>query len=247
MKSRRSQIKSVDATILVITVGVLLTSHHSPLDSVYAATSSNQDFMLNVEGIDTDPEPTKLPILPSLMPSPTIAEFTTGPNYTVHRDESILSIALSQNSIDFGILSANNPIIRTSELQFTPPSFGAQVFTYENQPLTNAEKLIIPDTTCDNGLCTHEQSVEWSSTFTYGFGYRCESAFATVCNDDLSESNHFKQYPDISRTEPLSLLMKSTAEAETTTGTIIYKLNITGTQQPGTYTNTITYIAVPNF
>jgi hypothetical protein len=211
---------------------------------VKADTVSNENYSIDVNTIDTDPGPTpKAEILGTRTVQ--IKQFTTGPNYTVNASNDSLAITLSQNTIDYGILSSTNPVIRTSGISFSNPAAGAEVLAYENNPPQSALNDTIPNTTCDNGLCSPLLSAVWTNTLTYGFGYRCDSK-DTACDPQFGTSNYFKQYATESDGQPL-IILSSTKRSGTTNATITDKINISGTQKAGGYYNSITYLAVPNF
>jgi len=208
-----------------------------------AAVSSNTDYLLQFNQINTETlEPT--PKLENMDAKKTNKKI---PPYTITSTNDSFSFELSQTNIDFGSLSPTNPVIRTSEISFSNPLFGAQVIGYENHPLTTTKKEILEDTTCDNGLCTQEIAASWTSSLAYGFGYRCESDFSGACNDNFSKAATFKQLPDRSANESEQAIILNQQTKQTTKAKIIYKINISGTQPHGDYSNTITYIAIPNF
>ena len=227
---------------------------YSLIQSTYAIEATKPNFKLEVGEIDTNPLPTKKPaqikqIISNTPPTPvpTLNQFTTGHNYTVNKEQDTFSFALSQKNIDFGELTANNPIVRTLELTLKNPMQGAQVVTYEDRPLTNNEKIIIPDTTCDTGVCSEQDATEWESVFTYGFGYRCESDSKAICNNDFTTSKHYKQYPDTLRAEIPQTVITSDTDLQESKAKIYYKVNISNTQKAGSYTNAVTYLAIPSF
>lgn len=158
------------------------------------------------------------------------------------------SFSLTQTAIDFGLLTATNPVIRTSTITISNASSpGYQVLAYENSPLKNESNTSIPDTTCDNGSCTETTAAPWEATLTYGFGYRCDSIADITCSSAFIDKDDYRQFADKSRNEsPQTILIGKDGKANRK-AKITYKLNISGTQAPGTYTNSITYIAAPTF
>ena len=155
------------------------------------------------------------------------------------------SFSISQTSIDFGTLSPANPITRTNTLTVNNQSAGGYIVTSSenHQLLSPATGSLIPDTTCDDGLCTPSTATAWTSTLTYGFGYRCDDVSDTDCVVDFSDSSFYK---------PFSASPSATTVMSGTSGTnkqsqITYKVNISATQPAGAYSNVITYIATPTF
>jgi hypothetical protein len=166
------------------------------------------------------------------------------------------SFTLSNSKIDFGTLSPTNPVTRTSILSISNNSASSyQVTVSENHQLQAAKTgAIIPDTTCDNGSCSESKSGAWSNTLTYGLGYRCDSESIattggrTCINGDSSFSNedYFKQFADVSRSEKAQVVV-SGLKGNNQKATVTYKVNIPSSQATGVYSNSITYIATPNY
>jgi hypothetical protein len=159
------------------------------------------------------------------------------------------SFSLSQSLIDFGVLSPTNPVTRNTILRVNNSSAeGFSVTASEDHPLQSAASgQSIPDTTCDNGTCTDLISGPWQNTLTYGFGYRCDPITDRDCADGFSNSESYKQFSDTSKGETGQAVMVSATNGSNKQVKITYKVNISGTQPPGSYTNTITFIAVPTF
>jgi hypothetical protein len=176
---------------------------------------------------------------------------TVGENYTItigtgESTTEALSAKISEDIISFGILSATNPVIRTTNITITSP-LGYQVFGSIDHPLQNNSNAIIPDTTCDTGQCSETIPAVWTNTLTYGFGYRCDDVVENNCDTEFREDNSFKQFADRKTREYPQTIMQSGKTTKNSQGEITYKLNISGTQAAGSYSNTVTYLAVPNF
>ncbi len=179
----------------------------------------------------------------------------TGTNYSVRAGfQYIYSIipfrfTISNTNINFGTLTATNPVTRTNTLTVSNGSaFGYSVTAFENHQLLNPPTgQLIPDTACDNGLCTENVSAQWTNTLTYGFGYRCDDVVGTDCSSDFSTSNYYKQFADLSNNESPGTVMSGTNVGRSKQAQITYKVNISGTQAAGQYSNVITYIATPTF
>lgn len=210
----------------------------------FANTISNNNFLIDVNNIDTNPQPSpKAQVLGISNVKTNI--FTTGPNYTINTPNDSLTFKLSQDIIAYGILSSTNPVIRTSKISLNENIYGGEILSYEDHPLTAATKEVIENTSCDNGACTPETAASWTNTLTYGFGYRCDSELNGACDSQFTQSNYFKSYPDSSADYiPESVLFTTKGE---TTANITYKVNISGTQKTGSYNNSITYLAIPSF
>lgn len=155
---------------------------------------------------------------------------------------------ISETIIDFGTLSPTNPVTRQHVITTqTGSAFGFTLYGSSNQPLTNIQNAIIPHTTCDNGQCNTDNSSVWTSTLTYGFGYRCEDKKSISCKTGFSKQNYFKQIPNVSSQEDAVVILGSALPFYTSEAVLTYKLNVSGTQPQGNYENTITYIAVPSY
>lgn len=215
---------------------------------VSAAVSSGSDYSIEIEDINTSmPEPTAPSKVIQTQPNLVPKDIYTPPPYTIAATNDSFSIKIPQTNIDFGALSATNPVIRTSTVAMTTPLYGAQLLGYTNHPFMNTEKTILPDTTCDTGTCSQTIPSAWENDLTYGFGYQCESASKDICGRDFSASNSFKQFADSSAKESPQAIILSQQSNHNISAEITYKVNISGTQPIGGYSNTVTYIAVPNF
>jgi hypothetical protein len=215
-----------------------------------AAVSSDGNYSIEFEDIGNElPTPTAKPrVIPFPLPTTPNNPTSNQPTpYTITATNDAFSFSISQTIIDFGALTATNPVIRTSDISFSTPFYGAQVIGYENHPLINTEKNTIPDTTCDTGTCSQTIPSNWENDLTYGFGFHCESDSEEVCGRGFSDQYSFKQFADNSAKEsPVSILLNQQSK-HATPARITYKVNISGTQPVGGYSNTVTYIAIPNF
>ncbi len=179
----------------------------------------------------------------------------TGTNYTVRAGfQYVYSIipfrfTISNIAIDFGALSPTNPVTRTSTLTISNGTANGYTITaYENHALLKqGTGSLIPDTTCDSGTCTDTTSSAWSSTLAYGFGYRCDNVSGTDCASGFTTSTYYKQFTNTTYSSTPAVIMHGTNVGRSKQVTITYKVNISGTQPPGDYTNLITYLAVPTF
>ncbi len=157
--------------------------------------------------------------------------------------------SISTLDIDFGSVEPTNPVTRTNTLTISNGSAnGYTVTAYENhQLLVPASGAQIPDTTCDGGLCSESTAAPWTSTLTYGFGYRCDNLSGTDCHTDFTTSTHYKQFANASLNETADAVMTGTNVGRDKEVQVTYKVNVSGTQEGGSYSNTITYIATPTF
>lgn len=154
------------------------------------------------------------------------------------------TFTLSPNLIDFGVITPTNPVTRTVGL--TVSSGAAKGFTViasENQPLTSSQNSVIPNTTCDNGDCSTLKATAWASSLAYGFGYRCDDVTGANCSTTFSDTF----YKPFALSPTSDTVMRSTTGGKTRKSQLTYKVNVSGSQAPGVYTNVVTYIAAPGF
>jgi len=196
-----------------------------------AQSMQNDRYVVEENEIDIQPNfhptPTQKPIPEEDKP------LFSGDNFTVTTNSaSGFEFSASNDNLNFGELSATNPVIRSLNLSLIS-RFGYQIFIGQNQPLTK-DKILIPDTTCDSGTCTEITSSLWKSALAYGFGYHKQG---------MAE-NEYMQFPDVSKNEPFEPIFTGTNNLKKE---ILYKVNISGTQALGAYLNIVTYLSVPSF
>jgi hypothetical protein len=250
--TRKNQIRKLIIPVFFLVTFSLFPIPDSRLPNIAIAdTVSNGNYSIDVDNIDTNPQPTpKKEIQQVLGTSVTQnlkSDFTTGSNYTVNESSDSFSFGVTQDAIDLGVLSATNPVIRNSEIFLTNADHGGQILTYQNHPLHSQDNKIIPDTSCDNGDCTELTGAPWESNLTYGFGYRCDSSNPKLCDQQFAKSDVYKQYPDNSKNEVAQPVLVSNQSSGKATGTVTYKVTISATQNQEGYYNSITYLGVPNF
>lgn len=160
--------------------------------------------------------------------------------------DELFSIDSSSSFIDYGRLYPTNPVIRDMTIDIDSAStHGYSVVAYENHSLADSSFTnLIPNTSCDKGLCSLTTSAIWSDSLTYGFGYRCESIKKILCSGFNGE-NSFKKHPDESKSEEYQSVFQG-GQGRKGEGKIIYKLNIPISQANIGYSNKINYIALPN-
>ncbi len=214
---------------------------------------SNKDYIIKTQGLNTTSGVTAggdYKVRSTVgASSPGVYE---GVNFKVKTGfENILadlpfSVALSSDLINFGTLSPTNPIIRTVDLTlYSLSTYGYSVVVSQSHAL-KSDKSSIPDTTCDNGDCDSEFAGIWTNVLTYGFGYRCDNLIGLDCDKSFANLNVYKSFPDaLAGQIPLSVM--AGVGSKNKSSRVSYKVNIAQGQTDGIYTNTIKYIAVPNF
>jgi hypothetical protein len=176
----------------------------------------------------------------------------SGTNYKVRagfqylRPTDTFRFTISNLLINFGELNPGEPISRTNTVTVTNQSApGYQVTALENHPMRSTT-TDIPDTTCDDGVCTETTASAWSSLLTYGFGFRCDNLVGADCESDFSSATSYRQFANNEGGEAATVFMSGGSNASSS-AQITYKVNISQAQPPGTYQNSITYIASPTF
>ncbi len=221
--------------------------------SAHAQTMSNDNYTIQTQDVNTVTNVSASIDKPEANADPSVSE---GVNFKIKKGfqdaplNSPFNIDLSSDIASFGTISPTNPIIRTVDLNVgASPANGYSVIIYENQPLSMisaSSKIIIPDTTCDNGGCSAENAAEWTNALTYGFGYRCDNLVGLDCDSSFAKANFYKHFPNIdSNDDPQPIMAGIGSDSKQVR--ISYNINTSGNQAQGLYTNVITYIAVPNF
>lgn len=154
-------------------------------------------------------------------------------------------------AVNFGTLNATIAVNRTSNLIVTNSSaYGYVVTAMEQSPLTDTtNNATIPDTSCDNGLCTPSTAQPWvlnidGSSTTYGFGYNCTNISGTECPTDFVDGTYFRPF---AASPSAAIVMSNANVGRNQTVQITYRVNVSQTQASGLYTDVITYIATPTF
>jgi hypothetical protein len=157
------------------------------------------------------------------------------------RSSGSLSFSASSDFVDFGIMSPTNPTLRTTEIKLRGSGDTLFLMLQPNHPLASENGTIIPSTTCDNGSCTENLPSKWISTLTYGFGLRCNNRLGSLCQDGYADRTNFTSLPD-NTSRVASNIAKGIINDQPSRIEIGLKTNISGTQQPGLYENTLTYL-----
>lgn len=155
--------------------------------------------------------------------------------------KSSLSFSINPTELDFGILSAGEPIQRTLNTQASANNGLTLQIAESNSPISG--NTIIPDTTCDNGDCTPELASDWNSPLVYGFGYSCSSNIA--CEGFKNEQS-FKPIANLSQgAKPTSIF--TTYGPENTATDLNFKINVSQTDAGKEYSSKVILYALPNY
>ncbi len=215
-----------------------------------AQTYSNNEYIIETSEIE---QKTYRPIAP--VENSENQRVIQGENYQVVLgfedilSEDFYSIHSSTSLMDYGRLYPTNPVVRDLKLKIDAGStHGYSVLAYEDHSLSDPSFInLIPDTSCDRGLCSQSISAYWEDSLTYGLGFGCENIKGKPCLEE--ESNLFRKFSDESKGEKYEPVLKNDKENDKGAideGKIIFKLNISSSQENSIYSNTINYILVPN-
>ncbi len=160
---------------------------------------------------------------------------------------ALFTFTVTPTALDFGTIDPTSPVVRTNTLSVLSTASGYSVSAIEDHSLQTANASVIPDTTCDSGTCDPTTAAIWAYNLTYGFGYRCDDVAGTDCVTFLP--NYYRPFANAALMENPQIVLQNTSTGSPTENQsqITYKVNVSGAQIPGVYTNTITYIASPNF
>jgi hypothetical protein len=223
--------------------------------STNAQTMSNGTYIIQMGNLNAiSGKPTGSGFKLSFTAGQTGPGLYSGTNYKVRAGFQYIlprtpfRFSITNMFIDFGIISPTSPVLRTSLLTVTNGSaFGYQVTVSDNHNLrADASGAEIPPTACgDSGpTCTITSAGPWTSSLTYGFGYRCDNQTGTDCSTQFNNATYYEPF---AASPSATVVMSSGSLGKNKVTQITYKLNINGTQPSGLYTNVINYIASPAF
>ncbi len=156
--------------------------------------------------------------------------------------------SISQTRINFGTIVANNPQTQQTILTVSNPSaHGYQVTAIEEGSMRTLNgSSSIPDTTCDGGsdTCNETLAKLWTLTSAYGFGYNMSG------NDipsDFINSNYYRPFPDRLNSENPAVVMSSNNIGKNRQATVTFKINVSPVQPAGSYQTIINFVAIPTF
>jgi hypothetical protein len=243
--------KSLKITILLFAICYLLFA-----SKALAQTMSNSQYIIqmgNLNSISGHPTGSGYALLYTA--GQTSPGLYSGTNYKVRAGfEYILSIipfrfTISNTFVDFGTISPTYPVFRTSQLTVSNGStYGYQVTASQNHNLRDiGSGNEIPPTACDSGPCTTSSAGPWTSSLTYGFGYRCDNNNGTDCDSQFLPPTYSNYYRPFVSSPSAVMVMSGTNVGRNKQVTITYQVNVSRIQAAGLYTNVINYIATPKF
>ncbi len=165
-------------------------------------------------------------------------------------------------AVPFGTISSTNTFFHACHdlTVSTNGATGYGITAEENQSLLrtapDSNDKTIDDSLGNNGTMTHAVSDAWSTTTVNGFGYSCEDSGGAQGDCAISASTNYRQFactgaagvcdPD-GGGEAVTTVASNAAPVSAKISRVEYKLNISGVQPAGAYSNTVTYIASPTF
>lgn len=160
--------------------------------------------------------------------------------------EDFFSVSSSASLVDYGKLYPTNPIIRDIAIDiYSGSAHGYSVLTFEDHSLSDLSfQNLIPDTSCDRGLCSRSISAIWRDNLTYGFGYGCENIKNSPCFE-FDGPDSFKKFAQEAKSEVYEAVLQGKG-GSVDKSKIIYKLNVSASQKNTVYFNNTSYITVPN-
>lgn len=156
------------------------------------------------------------------------------------------AFSISAVDIDLGLLTPGIHNSASNVLTITTKGAGGYtVYAYELHPLRHSGGTTdIPDTTCDNGLCTEATATPWTNQNIPGFGFNAAGADVPA---DFVDATYFRQFADYESAEIMQPVMTDTTIAKNEQATITYKAGVSGLQAAGNYQTGVVYVAVPGF
>lgn len=158
---------------------------------------------------------------------------------------SPFSFVISNYLINFGTLVPGTPSTLTSTLTVSSGGAGGyKVMAREVDYLKSSGGSFIPDTSCDDGFCTHTSASAWTLNTAYGFGFNMTGDDIPA---DFTDSTYFRHFANESQSQTDQTIMSSSIVGKGRISTITYKVNVSGIQPAGLYQNKILFTAVPSY
>lgn len=156
--------------------------------------------------------------------------------------------SISNINIDLGTLIPSTPSTATTVLSVSFGSAGQYQVTAieEGQLRTLSGSNFIPDTECNGGVDTCDESTAktWTSSSAYGFGYNMTGDDIAT---DFTSGDHYRPFPDRTAPESPAVIMTSTNVGRNRQATVKFKANISSIQPLGSYQTVVNFVATPGF
>ncbi len=178
-------------------------------------------------------------------------------------------------SVPFGDITQTNTFLNAAQKLTisTNAANGYEIRVAEDDELSadldgdGTPETTLPDTTCDDSLCTHTTSDDWDSTSTNGFGYSLQNISAASVEFQYSDTSgncsggtycarNFACVNGLNPANPSACSTNDSSAAKIASSTTVasseslyvcYRLNVGTTQQAGYYQTRIYYIATAKF
>lgn len=233
--------------VINIVIGTVVLIYPSV---TYAITMQNESYQIN-STINYSPSANVVITDKTDLKSPQKSKSISGTNYTVTYGftdiptDNYFALKNNRSEILFGTITPGEALERSISLTIIPgSSTGYQIFALENYaPKDKNIKASIPDTTCDNGNCTNTLTDTWNNPLTYGFGFRCNGI---SCSNSFIETDTYRKLPNTElgdSPQAFASLAKATSEDIK----LNFKINISGSQPKGVYSNEVLILASPLF
>lgn len=174
--------------------------------------------------------------------------FTVKAGFQYIYSEIPFTFVISDLSIDFGSLVAGTPSTATNTLTITSGSAGGYAVTAleDHELRIPGSSTDIPDTACDSGTtCTITDANIWASNSRYGFGYNMSGDDVTTA--DFVNATYFRPFANAENADTPAVVMSKSGVTGSSTSTVTYKVNISGSQAAGNYENIVQFIATPTY
>lgn len=174
------------------------------------------------------------------------AGFTVKAGFQYINSSIPFTFSISNTELNYGSLVPGTPSVLTNILVITSGSaYGYSVKAIQDHSLKlTTGSDTIPDTSCDLATpCSITDANPWTDNTRYGFGY---NVTGTDADPDFTGPTYFRPFPIQGVDQPATVMTKNSATA-TSSATVTYKVNISGSQAAGSYQNGIQYIAIPAF
>jgi len=258
---------SIAAGAITIVLGTGATLITNP-DKNSQAAGTAAVYTVTIGGTQTDSGSALVAIIEGVTVSVTVDEALTFSiagvaNSSCTQGGSATAVTTTTATVPFGTsgLAANNFYKGCHDLAVSTNASGGYVVTeQENTSLlrsgADAGKKTIDDAICDGGTCTEviANANTWATaSANQGFGFTCNSG---DCDSSFSSATKFASFacagsdaqcdPGTGSKTAKTAISGSGVTAGTTSR-IIYKLSFSAAQPAGTYSNSITYVAIPTF
>lgn len=160
-----------------------------------------------------------------------------------------LDATVDSSSVNFGTLTVDTFTHGCQYLSIGTNAANGYGVTSQESDYLKSDSITLPDTTCNASGCDETNAEPWTAAGTYyGFGHTCSSIDASGCHSEYSTGNSYRQFARTTTETPQDIMVNgSTPTVVTEKSLVEYKVSVSNIQPAGIYTNTVTYIATPNF